>query len=115
MSRLSRVATASALTAFVLASLVLLAFAPLLMVYAYTSVRIAPALAQGSALLSIVCGGVALYSEFARMPGRRLHLLLLGLVSLAAFALALLQLVSLATPILTLPTVFGAGIDGVLR
>jgi hypothetical protein len=97
------------------ASLVLLAFAPLLLVYAYTSERVAPAMAQGSALLALVCGGAALCWEFARLRGPRLHLFVLGLVSLVAFSLALLQLVSIATPILTLPTVFGAGIDGVLR
>ena len=97
------------------ASLLLLGFAPLLGVYAYTSQWVAPLLAQGSALLALVCGGLSLRSELARLAAPRKHLWLLGGVATVTIALALLQLVSLATPVLTLPTVFGSGIDGVLR
>jgi hypothetical protein len=97
------------------ASLLLLGFAPLLGVYAYTSQWVAPLLAQGSALLALVCGALSLRSELARHAAPRLQLWLLGGVASVSFALALLQLVSLATPVLTLPTVFGSGIDGVLR
>jgi hypothetical protein len=97
------------------ASLLLLGFAPLLGVYAYTSQWVAPWLAQGSALLALVCGGVSLRSELARLPAPRLQLWALGLIATATLSLSLLQLVSLATPVLTLPTVFGSGIDGVLR
>ncbi len=97
------------------ASLLLLGFAPLLGVYAYTSQWVAPLLAQGSALLALTCGAVSLRSELARLEAPRLQLWLLGGVAIVTIALALLQLVSLATPVLTLPTVFGSGIDGVLR
>lgn len=97
------------------ASLLLLGFAPLLGVYAYTSQWVAPLLAQGSALLALVCGAFALRSELARLAAPRLQLWLIGSVAIVGFALALLQLVSLATPVLTRPTVFGSGIDGVLR
>jgi hypothetical protein len=97
------------------ASLLLLGFAPLLGVYAYTSQWVAPWLAQGSALLALVCGAVSLRSELARLPAPRLQLWVLGLIATITLSLALLQLVSLATPVLTLPTVFGSGIDGVLR
>jgi hypothetical protein len=97
------------------ASLLLLGFAPLLGVYAYTSQWVAPWLAQGSALLALVCGAVSLRSELARLPAPRLQLWALGLIATITLSLALLQLVSLATPVLTLPTVFGSGIDGVLR
>lgn len=97
------------------ASLLLLGFAPLLGVYAYTSQWVAPWLAQGSALLALICGVVSLRSELARLDAPRLQLWLLGAVATITLALSLLQLVSLATPVLTLPTVFGSGIDGVLR
>jgi hypothetical protein len=97
------------------ASLVLLGFAPLLGVYAYTSQTIAPLLAQVSALLALACGGVALRSELSRLAAARWQLWLLGGVAGVTVTLALLQLVSLATPVLTLPTVFGSGIEGVLR
>lgn len=97
------------------ASLLLVGFAPLLGVYAYTSQWVAPWLAQGSALLALACGALSLRSELARLPAPRLQLWLLGAVATITLALSLLQLVSLATPVLTLPTVFGSGIDGVLR
>jgi hypothetical protein len=97
------------------ASLVLLGFAPLLGVYAYTSQGIAPLLAQGSALLALLYGGVALRTELARLDAPRWQLWSLGGVAGVTVALAMLQLVALATPVLTLPTVFGGGIEGVLR
>lgn len=106
---------AALVTSVYRASLLLLAVAPLLGVYAYTSQWVAPFLAQGSALLALVCGGLSLRSELARLQAPRLQLWLLGSVTIVTLALALLQLVSLATPVLTLPTVFGSGIDGVLR
>jgi hypothetical protein len=96
-------------------TLVLLGFAPLLGVYAYTSQWVAPWLAQGSALLAMVCGAFSLRSELARLEAPRGPLLLLGFVALVALGLSLLQLITLATPVLTLPTAFGHGIDGVLR
>ena len=106
---------AALVTSLYRASLLLLAVAPLLGVYAYTSQWVAPYLAQGSALLALVCGGLSLRSELGRLKAPRLQLWLLGSVTTITLALALLQLVSLATPVLTLPTVFGSGIDGVLR
>ena len=106
---------AALVTSLYRASLLLLAVAPLLGVYAYTSQWVAPFLAQGSALLALVCGGLSLRSELARLQAPRLQLWLLGSVTTITLALALLQLVSLATPVLTLPTVFGSGIDGVFR
>lgn len=97
------------------ASLVLLGFAPLIGVYAYTSQSIAPLLAQASALLALLYGGVALRTELARLVAPRWQLWLLGGVAGVTITLAMLQLVSLATPVLTLPTAFGSGIEGVLR
>jgi ABC-type uncharacterized transport system permease subunit len=106
---------AALVTSVYRASLLLLAVAPLLGVYAYTSQWVAPFLAQCSALLALVCGGISLRSELGRLHAPRLQLWLLGSVTTITLALALLQLVSLATPVLTLPTIFGGGIDGVLR
>jgi hypothetical protein len=106
---------AALVTSMYRASLLLLAVAPLLGVYAYTSQWVAPFLAQGSALLALVCGGLSLRSELGRMQAPRLQLWLLGSVTTVTLGLALLQLVSLATPVLTLSTVFGSGIDGILR
>lgn len=97
------------------ASLVLLGVAPLLGVYAYTSQWVAPVLAQGSALLALGVGGVALQTELRQLKAPPAQLFALGIVCVVMMALALLQLITLATPVLTLPTVFGAGIDGVLR
>lgn len=97
------------------ASLLLLGFAPLLGVYAYTSQWVAPVLAQVSAVLALACGALTLRAELSRLEGSPAQLLILGAVSTVTVALALLQLISLATPVLTLPTYFGAGIDGVLR
>jgi hypothetical protein len=96
------------------ACLVLLGFAPLLGVYAYTSQSVAPLLAQVSALLALAVGGASMRSELSKTAAPRWQLLLLWCVAGALVSAALLQLVSLATPVLTLPTVFGSGIDGVL-
>lgn len=96
-------------------SLVLLGVAPLLGVYAYTSQWVAPLLAQGSALLALAVGGASLQSELRRLDAPPRQLVALGVVCVLTLALALLQLITLATPVLTLPTVFGGGIDGVLR
>jgi hypothetical protein len=96
-------------------SLVLLGVAPLLGVYAYTSQWVAPVMAQASALLALLVGGVSLQSELRKLEAPPRQLFVLGLVCVITLALALLQLITLATPVLTLPTVFGAGIDGVLR
>jgi hypothetical protein len=109
------VLSSALVTSFYRASLLLLGFAPLLAVYAYTSQWVAPLLAQGSALLALAVGAFSLRSELAKVAAPRLQLWLLGAVASVTIALALLQLVSLATPVLTLPTVFGSGIDGVLR
>ena len=96
------------------ASLVLLSFAPLVAVYAYTSQWFSPLLAQVSGGLAILCGALTLHSQLNKLEGSRLHLLVLTAVSAVALGLALLQLIAIATPILTVPTVFGAGIDGVV-
>jgi hypothetical protein len=96
-------------------SLVLLGVAPLLGVYAYTSQWVAPLLAQASALLALLVGGVSLQSQLRRLDAPPRQLFVLGSVCVITLALALLQLITLATPVLTLPTVFGAGLDGVLR
>ncbi len=96
-------------------TLVLLGFAPLLGVYAYTSQWVAPLLAQGSALVALLCGALALRSQLAKLAAPRRQLLVLGFVTVVALGLSLLQLITLATPVLTLPTAFGHGIDGVLR
>jgi hypothetical protein len=93
----------------------LLGCAPLLAVYAYTTLWVAPLLAQGSAMLALACGGLSLRTELSRIEAPRGHVALLGLVAVVTTSLALLQLISLATPVLTLPTIFGGGIDGMLR
>jgi hypothetical protein len=114
--RVSPVAILSALVnSLYRGSLVLLGIAPLLGVYAYTSQRVAPLLAQGSAFFAVLCGAYALRGELSRLDLPRWRLTVLGGVMAVTLLLALLQLVSLATPVLTLPTVFGHGIDGVLR
>jgi hypothetical protein len=97
------------------ASLVLLGVAPLLGVYAYTTQFIAPLLAQGSAFLALAVGGFALQTELRRLPAPPRQLFVLGLVCVGVLALSLLQLITLATPVLTLPTAFGSGIEGMLR
>jgi hypothetical protein len=106
---------AALVTSLYRASLLLVGLAPLLGVYAYTSQWFAPVLAQASALLALVCGGFSLRHELARIDAPRRQVLGLGLVTCVTVGLALFQLVALATPVLTVPTVFGHGIDGVLR
>ena len=96
------------------AGLVLVGFAPLLAVYAYTSQWFSPLLAQISGGLAIVCAAVSLGSQFLKLEGSRNRLLVLTVVSALALCLSLLQLIAIATPILSVPTAFGAGIDGVL-
>jgi len=96
------------------ASLVLLSFAPLVAVYAYTSQWFSPILAQISGGLAILCGALSLHAQLVRLEGTRPRLLVLTAVSVVALGLALLQLIAIATPILSVPTVFGAGIDGVV-
>jgi hypothetical protein len=95
--------------------LLLLGCAPLLAVYAYTSQWVAPLMAQGSAVAGLLVGGFSLAYDLRRVEGARGQVALLGLITAAFVGLSLLQLISLATPILTMPTAFGAGIDGVLR
>lgn len=97
------------------AALLLAGIAPLLGVYAYTSRWFAPVLAQGSALLSLLVVAFSLRHELSRIEGPRAELIWLGLITCAVLGLSLLQLVSLATPVLTVPTLFGHGIDGVVR
>jgi hypothetical protein len=96
------------------AGLVLLSFAPLVAVYAYTSQWFSPLLAQISGGLAILCGALSLHSQLAKLEGSRARLLVLTAVSAVVLGLALLQLIAIATPILSVPTVFGAGIDGVV-
>jgi hypothetical protein len=96
------------------AGLVLLSFAPLVAVYAYTSQWFSPLLAQLSGALAILCGALSLHSQLARLEGTRPRLFVLTAVSAVVLGLALLQLIAVATPILSVPTVFGAGIDGVV-
>ncbi|MGC4093777.1 MAG: hypothetical protein QM756_38920 [Polyangiaceae bacterium] len=115
-SRLSALTLLDALVSSTFrASLLLIGFAPLLMLYAYTSRSAAPLLAQGSALTALAFGASTLVSRFRRLEAPPLEVIALGVVSLVSLALALWQLVALATPVLTMPTVFGAGIDGVLK
>ena len=96
-------------------ALVLLGFAPLLAVYAYTSQWVAPVLAQVSGVLALMCGGVALRSELSDLDAPRGALGVLGIVAGVALGLSLLQLISLATPVLPVHTSFGAGIDGLFH
>jgi hypothetical protein len=96
------------------ASLVLLSFAPLLAVYAYTSQWFSPVLAQISNGLALVCAVVSLHRELGKLEGSRARLLVLTAISTLTLCLALLQLIAIATPILSVPTAFGAGIDGVV-
>jgi hypothetical protein len=65
--------------------------------------------------LALLVGGVSLQSQLRRLDAPPRQLFVLGSVCVITLALALLQLITLATPVLTLPTVFGAGLDGVLR
>jgi hypothetical protein len=96
------------------AGLVLLSFAPLLAVYAYTSQWFSPLLAQISGGLAILCAALSLYSGLSKLEGNRTRLLALTAVSALTLGLALLQLIAIATPILSVPTMFGRGIDGVV-
>jgi hypothetical protein len=96
------------------AGLVLLSFAPLLAVYAYTSQWFAPVLAQISGGLAILFATLSLYRELGKLDGSQRRLLVLTAISAITLGLALLQLIAIATPILSVPTVFGAGIDGVV-
>jgi hypothetical protein len=104
------------------AALVLLGFAPLLAVYAYTSQWVAPVLAQASGGLSLVAGAVALRAELRELEvsgaitSRQVtELRVLGVVTAVVLSLSLLQLISLATPVLPIHTSFGVGIDGLFH
>ncbi|HEX3595302.1 MAG TPA: hypothetical protein VHU80_09380 [Polyangiaceae bacterium] len=96
-------------------ALVLIAFAPLLAVYAYTSHWVSPVLAQWSAGLALLCGLGSLVSELVQLPGSKGALVVLSLVTAVMLGLSLVQLISLATPVLPVHTVFGAGIDGMMH
>ncbi len=95
------------------ASLVLLAFAPLLAVYAYTSQWFSPFLAQLSGGLAILFAIGKLRVELSKLGGAPQRLFALTAVSAVVLCLAGLQMIAIATPILAVPTVFGKGIDGV--
>jgi hypothetical protein len=96
------------------AGLVLLSFAPLLAVYAYTSQWFSPVLAQISGGLAMLCAGLSLHAGLSKLEAERRRRLALTAVTVVTLALALLQLIAIATPILSVPTVFGRGIDGVV-
>ena len=96
-------------------ALVLIAFAPLIAVYAYTSQWVSPVLAQWSAGFALLCGLGSLFSELVRLPGSKGALVVLSVVTAVVLGLSMVQLISLATPVLPVHTVFGAGIDGMLH
>lgn len=93
-------------------ALVLIGFAPLIAVYAYTSQWASPVLAQWSGGLALVCGMTSLCLELTKLQAPKSALLLLSMVTSIALGLSLVQLISLATPVLPVHTAFGAGIDG---
>lgn len=96
-------------------AMVLLAFAPLIAVYAYTSQWMSPVLAQWSAGVALTCGLGSLFSEVVQLPGSKAALVALSVVTAVVLGLSLMQLISLATPVLPVHTVFGAGIDGMMH
>jgi len=96
-------------------AMVLIGFAPLIAVYAYTSQWMSPVLAQWSAGFALLCGLGSLFGDVVQLPGSKGALLVLSVVTSVVLALSLVQLISLATPVLPVHTVFGAGIDGILR
>jgi hypothetical protein len=96
-------------------ALVLVGFAPLVAVYAYTSQWVSPLLAQGSGVLALVCGVVSLRSELSKLAAPRGALAALSAVTAVALTLAVVQLISLATPVLPVHTAFSSGIDGILH
>jgi len=102
-------------SALELGALVLIAFAPLIAVYAYTSQWVAPVLAQWSAGLALLVGLVSLFNGLMKVRAPKGALVVLSAVTAVAFCLAIVQLISLATPILPVHTAFGAGIDGMLH
>jgi hypothetical protein len=96
-------------------AMLLIAFAPLIAVYAYTSHWASPVLAQWSAGFALLCGLGSLFSELTQLPGSKGALVVLSVVAAVVLGLSLVQLISLATPVLPVHTVFGAGIDGMLH
>jgi hypothetical protein len=96
-------------------ALVLIGFAPLIAVYAYTSQWASPVLAQWSGALALLCGIVSLCIELTKLEDSKGALVVLSLVTAVALGLSMVQLISLATPVLPVHTAFGAGIDGMLH
>jgi hypothetical protein len=96
-------------------ALVLIGFAPLIAVYAYTSQWVSPVLAQWSGGLALLCGLTSLCVELTRLQAPKGALLALSIVTAVALGLSMVQLISLATPVLPVHTAFGAGIDGMIR
>jgi hypothetical protein len=96
-------------------ALVLIGFAPLIAVYAYTSLWASPVLAQWSGGLALVCGLVSLSIELTKLDDSKGALVILSAVTAVALGLSMVQLISLATPVLPVHTAFGGGIDGMFH
>jgi hypothetical protein len=105
---------ATLVTALYRGSLVLLGFAPLLAVYAYTSQWLSPWLAQASNWLAMGVSVATLVLELRKLDAPPRVFAPLAGVSIVVLGLALLQLIALATPILPVATMFGRGIDGLV-
>jgi len=99
------------------AAIVLGAFAPLLGLYVRTSAHGALGLALISAAIALFSGGAVFLRKIRHLaaPGELGRSLAVASVILVAHGAAALQLVALATPILPVHTIFGAGIDGFLK
>jgi hypothetical protein len=96
-------------------ALVLVGFAPLIAVYAFTSQWFSPVLAQVSGELALVCGIVSVCIELTKLGEQKGALVLLSAITAVALCLSIVQLISLATPVLPVHTAFGAGIDGMIH
>jgi hypothetical protein len=72
-------------------------------------------LAQWSGGLALLCGIISLCIELTKLEDSKGALLVLSAVTAVALGLSMVQLISLATPVLPVHTAFGAGIDGMLH
>jgi hypothetical protein len=94
-------------------TLVLAVLAPLVAVYTHTSARLGSRLATASVLVAVGVA-TAFFVRNVLREARDRRALVAALVLVAVLAAAMVQFVALAAPFLADPTVFDAGLDGLL-
>ncbi len=90
---------------------------PIVALYYHSSAFAGPLLADATALIAVVFGGVAFQRLALRASGAKKNAagFVVPGVMMAVQAAAMIQLVALASPILPDPTMFRHGVDGIVK